>query len=408
MQPALPHRIGLYLALVQFLFATTWTVYIIFLPALAAQVGIPKQAVVFILLADQVIFVLMDFTLGVMADRVGRVIGRLGRLVLAVTVVSCAAFLLLPLVPGLGAHAAAPWLFLALTALWAFTSSALRAPPLTLLGKYAARSAVPWLAALTLFGLGAANAVAPYLTLVLRGLDPRLPFALSSLALAAATIGILWVERTLARGAAAAAVAAAAAAAPPVSPSRATPLFWFLLAVLLLAFAAQVHINFNSAPLYLRHAKPADLPYLTPVFWIGFNLLMLPASLATKRYGGVAVMGAGGAVAAAAALAAWHSETLSLLVVVQFVAGGAWGCVLMSAVAAAIAIGHTGSEGRMMGALFSLLALAAVARIAIVASELNKDAQFAGLLSWLPTAGWIAAGVLLLTLVPVQRRLAAT
>ncbi|HEU0202269.1 MAG TPA: MFS transporter [Burkholderiaceae bacterium] len=404
MQPAIPHRIGLYLALVQFFFATTWTVYVIFLPALAAQVGIPKQAVVFILLLDQVIFVLMDFAMGIMADRVARVVGRLGHVILAVTLVSCAAFLLLPFVPGLRAHPAAPWIFLALTVLWAATSSALRAPPLALLGKYAARSAVPWLAALTLFGLGAASAAAPYLTLRLRDLDPRLPFALSSLALAAATLGIVWVERALARGA-----STAAAAPPALAAPAATPLFRFVLAVLLVALAAQVHIFLNSAPLYLRHAQPADLPYLTPVFWIGFNLLMLPASLATKRFGGLMVMGAGGAIAAVAAFIAAHSGSLNALVAAQFIAGGGWGCVLMSAVTAAIAIGYTGREGRMTGALFALLALAAVARIAIVASQLDKDAQLAALLHWLPPAAWIAAGVMLLALVSRQReRLSAS
>src|SRR5213593_2818547 len=76
------HVIGFYLALLQFLFTTTWTVYVIFLPALAAKVVIGKEQVTFILLADQFVFVLMDFAMGVMADRVSRLLGRLGRVVL--------------------------------------------------------------------------------------------------------------------------------------------------------------------------------------------------------------------------------------------------------------------------------------------------------------------------------------
>src|SRR5690349_17081363 len=158
---AIPHRIGLYLAVVQFLFALTWTVYVIFLPALAAQAGLPKQALLPILLADQLIFVVMDYALGVMADRVSRHVGRLGLAIVGATLVSCTALLLLPMA---APHGAA-WLFFGLTAVWAVTSSALRAPPLMLLGKYAARSAVPWLASLTLLGLGIASAIAPYLTL---------------------------------------------------------------------------------------------------------------------------------------------------------------------------------------------------------------------------------------------------
>ena len=78
MDRATPHRIGVYLAVVQFLFTLTWTVYVIFLPKLAAQAGIPKQWVVYILLADQLVFVVMDFAMGIAADRVSRVLGKLG------------------------------------------------------------------------------------------------------------------------------------------------------------------------------------------------------------------------------------------------------------------------------------------------------------------------------------------
>ena len=41
-----------------------------------------------------------------------------------------------------------------------------------------------------------------------------------------------------------------------------------------------------------------------PVFWIGFNVFMLPRALATKRYGGIAVASAGAIVAAIASFAA--------------------------------------------------------------------------------------------------------
>ena len=39
-----PTVVGLYLAGVQFLFAVGWIVYVIYLPALAAQAGLPKSA----------------------------------------------------------------------------------------------------------------------------------------------------------------------------------------------------------------------------------------------------------------------------------------------------------------------------------------------------------------------------
>ena len=38
-----PHRVGIYFAVVNLFFTITWTIYVIFLPKLAAQAGIPKQ-----------------------------------------------------------------------------------------------------------------------------------------------------------------------------------------------------------------------------------------------------------------------------------------------------------------------------------------------------------------------------
>ncbi|MGZ5165199.1 MAG: MFS transporter [Burkholderiales bacterium] len=398
--PNTPNRVGLYFAFLQFFFTITWTIYVIFLPKLAVQAGIPKQAVIYILMLDQLIFVAMDLAMGVIADRVSRVLGKLGHVVLAVTLGSCIAFLLLPFVAPQGA----PWLFVLLTVLWTASSSALRAPPLMLLGKYAPQPSVPWLSALSLLGLGVASAIGPYLTIVLRDVDPRIPFALSSVALALATIGIMWAERTLARTSV---VGAAANASSPAKPTRLTLLF--LLAVVLLGLGFQIHFSLNSAAMYLRHAKPDQLPYLMPVFWIGFNVLMLPGALATRRYGGLAVTAVGALIAAIATLIASSTENLNTLILMQLIAGGGWGCVLMSAVAGALAIGHTGSEGKITGALFSMLALAAFARIAIVAVELNKDPAYAAVFTWVPVAAWALAGLMILMLLPKARQaIAAT
>jgi hypothetical protein len=394
MTQSVPHRVGLFLAVVQFLFTTTWTVYVIFLPRLAAQAGIGKDVVVFILMMDQVIFAFMDFAAGAMADRVARVVGRLGYIVLGATLVSCLAFLLLPFAAPQGPA----WLFIALTILWSATSSALRAPPLALIGKYAHQPSVPWLAALSLFGLGVAGAFAPYLTVALRDVDARSPFVVASVALALATLGIVWAERNLATGAAGPVPVAA------TTVNSAQRVFWFLFGAVLLGLGFQVHFALNSAPQFLRFATAADLEYLMPVFWIGFNLLMLPATMATQRFGGLAVMGIGATIGAIAAYLASNAASLNLLVILQFIAGGAWGGVLMSAVAAALAIGHTGREGQVSGALFAALAVAAFARIAMVAAQLDKSAQIAPLLKWLPVAAWGGAGLLLIFLASTARK----
>ena len=388
------NRVGIYLAVVQFVFTLTWTIYVIFLPQLAALAGIPKQYVVYILLADQLIFVVTDYAMGMMADRVSRALGRLAYVILGVTLASCLAFLLLPFAAPQGAAS----LFLALTVLWAISSSALRAPPLTLVGKYAAQPTVPWLSALSFFGLGLAAAVSPYLTITLRDIDPRIPFVASSLALALATFGIMWAERTL------------ASTAPPPAPAAVgkkpnEPVVLFLAAVLLVGLGFQIHFSLNSAPLYLKHVKPDQLPYLMPVFWIGFNVFMLPASLATKRWGGIAVGSVGAFVAALASFGAMGAKDLNMLIALQFIAGAGWGVLLMSSFSAAIQLGHTGREGKLTGGLFSLLALGSFARIAFLASDLSKDPEYAQVFAWMPVVAWGAGGLILLYLIGAYHRM---
>src|SRR5262249_778181 len=69
MPTGVPNGAGLYLAALQFLFTLGWTVYAIFLPQLAGAVGIPRTWVIWILLADQVIFAITDYAMGLAADK---------------------------------------------------------------------------------------------------------------------------------------------------------------------------------------------------------------------------------------------------------------------------------------------------------------------------------------------------
>src|SRR5882672_7112256 len=115
--------LAVYLGIVQFFFATTWTLYVIYLPPLAAQAGIGKEWVPWILVADQVIFAVTDVATGFWVDKVRSGIARLGGWILGVTAVSCVAFLVMPFA------GASPGMLLAAIVVWALTSSALRSPP---------------------------------------------------------------------------------------------------------------------------------------------------------------------------------------------------------------------------------------------------------------------------------------
>ncbi len=381
------------MAVIQLFFTLTWTVYVIFLPQLAAQVGLNQQAVLIILMADQLIFLIADTAMGMAADKSAQVFGRLGRWVVLLTLVSCLAFLLLPFVAASGPGALI-WFWL-LTVIWSVTSSALRAPPMVLMGKYAALAELPRLASLSFLGLGIAGALAPYLTVTLRGVDPRWPFALSSIALALATLGIVWAERSLKAAGVSlkkskAETDALAAQKPPVAP--------FLMAIALLGMGFQIHFSLNSAPAYLRFAQPADLELLMPIFWIAFNVMLLANSRLTAKFGSVWVMSTAACLGALATYLTTVAGSLNLVIACQVIAGGAWGLLMPGAFATALVVGRTGREGWITGSLFSLLALTALARIALVSSQLNTDTRIGPVLAWLPSAVWVTAGVLLLWL----------
>ena len=390
-------RIGVYLAFLQLVFTLLWSTYVIFLPKLAGQVGIAPGTVILILMLDQAVFTVTDIAMGIVADRIARVVGRLGIVVGLLTALSCAAFVALPFVASSGAGAQT--VFIALIVLWAITSSALRAPPLVLLGKYSAQPKIPYLAALAMLGYGVAGAVAPFLGAVLRDVDARLPFIISSIVLLLTAVGLSRVE-----------VDAARRAGSRTPQRRARPLgrlpVIFIAAMVLLALGYQMHFSLNSGPFYLRFAKPDDLPWLLPVFWIGFNIAMFPASRVVKHHGGLIVMGGAGLLGAAAVIIAEIAGTLNILIAAQFVAGAAWGCMLMAAVSAALAIGSGGTEGKVTGLVFSALALGTFARMAAVAGGLQKLPDYAPLLHWAPVACWSVAGVGLLVLVAarVQQR----
>src|SRR5215471_6723989 len=96
------NRVGVYLAFLQLVFTLLWTTYVIYLPKLAAQVGITPAAVILLLMMDQAIFTITDTAMGIVADTVEALLGRLGVFVGALTLLSCAAFAALPFVAGMG------------------------------------------------------------------------------------------------------------------------------------------------------------------------------------------------------------------------------------------------------------------------------------------------------------------
>ena len=381
-----PHRLALAIGAVQLFLALAWTVYVVFLPKLATEAGIAPVAVPWLLALDQLVFAVCDWAAGVWADRAGRVVGRIGILMVTATFLSCLAFAALPFV----APHADKRLLLALIVVWSATSSALRAPPLVLLGRHAPRPSQPFLAALLLLGFGIAGAASPSLAALMRDVDARIPFVLASLALFAVTWVLALAESAL---------PAAHPAAPPPEPARAvhgSSLAWFLFAMILLGAGFQVHVAINGGPAYLRFVAAEMLDRLMPLFWIGFSLAAVPGALLARAWGGPLAMAFGAVIAALAAFVVAATTYVDTVIAAQLISGAAWGLVMTSALAAALAFGHTGAEGKFAGGLFSMLALATLARFAAVATGTLAAPEVSGLLPWTPTVAWLLAAMVLL------------
>ena len=365
-------------AVVQFLFGTTWTLYVIYLPQLAQNAGIAREWVPWILVADQLAFAAMDVVTGFWVDRVRAALGRFGLWMLAGTLISGVAFLVLPF-----AGASAGVLVIAI-AVWALTSSALRSPPWALLSRYAATPSVPWMSSVVLLGTCLASAIAPYLGIALRGIDPRVPFITSTLTLAAAVVVLVLAERRM------------ASPPPEAQPAPALRPPAYFTGMLILALGFQVHFALNSATRYLQFAPRGELPYLIPIFWIGFAAAMAFAGRLVKRWGAGDAMVVAAALGALGMLAAVLSPSLALLIASELVAGAAWGIASVAAYSAAVAFGRTGREGRFLGSLFAVLAIAVAARISLAAGGMAQNYPFSVFQPWLPETLWLCGALVLL------------
>jgi MFS family permease len=384
---------ALYLGIVQFVFVSTWTVYAIFLPVLLASVGIAKQWTAWVLMADQVLFVVFDVAAGYAADRVNRLYGRIGPWVVGVTALSCLTFLLMPWLAVADGENGAAWrapLLLTITAIWAITSSALRAPAFALISRHAAKPQIPSLAGFALMGMALAGAIAPWLGASLRDLDPRLPFAVSSLSLLVLAAGLIWAERS--------AALPADSKDDEVSevPTLRPKLFFPLLALAALGY--QILFNLDAAPRYLRDAQPQDLLWLMPVFWIGFNGSVALADRITKRIAVARLFAIACGLGAVSAASAMYFTGLGAASIGQLVAGLAWGAALVAAfgVVGEFASGpNRQRHATLTGLLFSMLALATFARIGINASGLMQ--QWSTPLLAAPALLWLAVAAIALT-----------
>jgi hypothetical protein len=369
-------RTALALGGVQFFFTLGWTVYAIFLPELLKGAGIAASWLPWLLMADQLIFASMDIAFGMVADRVADGYRKLAHLLLWLTTVSAGAFLLLPLLGSVS-----PTLLLAVLAIWVISASVVRAPTLVLLSKRAKAAQQGRLVVYYAGGMALASALSPFLGLLLKGADPRLPFAVSALTLLAAVFVLLRVSGSqLAED--------ESAAPPPLAFSAYLPL---LLILGLATFAFQLHAFVNAGPLYLALVAKESLPWLMPLLWLGFFATLLGVGRLVKRFGALRIAAAGILLTALTSYAAVAVNALEPLILLQVLAGAGWALAFAGLMERASADGTRGAEGIFMGSFFAVTALSSFARIGFATQYLPalKGIQFA-----LPAALLLAAGLL--------------
>lgn len=367
------------LAGVQFFFTLGWTVYVIFLPELLKSAGLAVVWLPLLLMADQLIFAVMDIAFGVVADRMADGYRKLARLLLWLTTISAVAFLLLPMLGNIS-----PAVLMGILLIWVTSASVVRAPTMVLLAKRAKAAQQGRLVLWYASGMALASALSPFFGMLLKGADPRLPFAVSALTLLAAVLVLLRFSGH---------------EAPKAHEDEPQPIAFQayvpLLVVLALASGGfQLHAFLNAAPQYLAHSTKENLPWLMPLLWVGFFAALLGVGSVIKRFGALVVAVGGIVLTALASYASATAGSLGGLVLLQLLAGVGWAAAFAGLMEQASTFGTRGSEGLFIGSFFSVLALTSFARIGFTSQLLPQNPALQGLQFILPAALLLGAGML--------------
>ena len=379
---------GIATGTILFVLALSCTTYAIYLPQLAKAAGIPASFVPWMLAVDQVVFAAADWASGAYADRTLAIMRSLVPTLVLITLISTVAFAMLPLIgPALGADG-----FFFLTITWVVTTAALRAPPMAMLGNYASPNARPALAATSTVALALAAALAPYLARTLRGLDPRLPFALAAGGVLAAALGLYFADRTLTKNHAEP-LQRSERRARQYCPSPSA--FAAIALTLAIGFQAQVLM---SAPQLSRVLPKEHVENFMSLFWGAFAVGGVIASILFKRVDARRAMIAASLAAATGASLAAIATTAQLVSIAHFVTGIAWGVLLTGLFSIALTRGAVGTAGRAAGIVFAALAISAFLRIAIATTEWPSLPAIGNALAWMPSLAWLIGAMLIVFL----------
>jgi len=242
---------------------------------------------------------------------------------------------------------------------------------------------------MALVGISLAGAFGPYLTTLLRGLDPRLPLALSAVSLAAAGLWALHAEQLLPRP--------LKKDLDVITRSAARRRAWWLAAITFVAALGAQSITVLLAPPLLARFVGTDAVVWSAWFWAGFGIGLAPGTRLTTMshpFIGAAVALGVGAITFFGCAASGAFRVRRRRVDRR---GLRLGRVRDDRVhergpRSRRAARCCEAPATASGMLFSAFALAIVARLLLVSSGLGRAPWTA----WLPLITWVVAAILLL------------
>lgn len=181
------------LAAVQGAISLTWVIYRLYLDKLLIQFGFSAALAVTLLVVENLLAAVMEPLMGGLSDRAKRWVGTRFPFITGGVILSSALFIAIPAVVIFG-NPAIRWVLPILLIGWALAMTVFRSPAVSLLGRYAAPSALPLAASLLTLSAGLINAFAPVANKIVLGWGPVVTFALGSFVLLGAVAVLRFVH----------------------------------------------------------------------------------------------------------------------------------------------------------------------------------------------------------------------
>lgn len=179
------------LAAIQGAISLTWVIYNLYLPGLLQQLGFAASVAAALLLIENILAAVMEPLMGSLSDRVQRFVTTSFPFITAGMVAASICFLV---IPGTGTFVSPAsswrWLLPVVLVTWALAMTIFRSPAMSLLGRYAFATQLPFAASiLTLVG-GLAGAMGPLASQFILNLGAIAAFGMGSFVLLGAAAAL--------------------------------------------------------------------------------------------------------------------------------------------------------------------------------------------------------------------------